>query len=53
MFDPEEQKLYLCYSCDAEFSIDPVTDEEEPEFCPYCGAGLVDEDEDQYDEEDK
>lgn len=51
MFDPEEQKLYLCYSCDAEFSIDPMTDEDEPTYCPYCGTEL--EYEEDLDDEDE
>lgn len=51
MFNPEEQKLYLCYSCDAEFSIDPMTDEDEPSYCPYCASELdIDEDLDYEDE---
>ena len=43
MFDDE--KIHLCYSCDAEFSVNAITDEEEPLYCPFCGAELEDSEE--------
>jgi len=46
-----EEKIHLCYSCDAEFIIDTITDEEDPQFCPFCGAELTEEDDDDMDEE--
>jgi len=46
----EEENIHLCYSCDAEFIIDALTDEELPTFCPFCGSELT-EDEDDIEEE--
>lgn len=48
MFD--EDKIHLCYSCDAEFAIDAITDEDPPVYCPFCGTEL-EESEEEDDEE--
>lgn len=47
----ENNQIYLCYSCDAEFSIDTITDEEEPLYCPFCGSELTGEEEDDSEDE--
>jgi len=41
----EDEKIHLCYSCDAEFSVNAITDEEDPLYCPFCGSELEDEEE--------
>lgn len=51
LFD-EEPDIIICFNCDAEFTITPISvDEEAPvSFCPYCGSDTdedVDEDEDE------
>jgi rRNA maturation endonuclease Nob1 len=39
MFD--EDKLHFCYECDAEFTINNITNEEEPKYCPLCGSPFL------------
>lgn len=47
------RRSYTCDHCDAEFKISHKLDEEyyEVNFCPFCGAQVDDEDND--DEEDE
>ena len=49
----EEENIILCVNCDAEYTLTKIDDEEqEPEFCPYCGYHQIDEEYDEDDEED-
>lgn len=49
----EEENIILCINCDAEYTITKIDDEEQtPEFCPFCGYHLIEEDFDDEDEED-
>jgi len=43
-----------CYDCYAEFTVEPADDLDEPVlFCPFCGAGLLEEmEEEDFDEDD-
>lgn len=50
MFE-EDKEIHLCYSCDAEFSVDALTDEELPSYCPFCGSELEYDEEDDLDDE--
>ena len=46
-YDNEEENIILCINCDAEYTITKIDNEEEdPEFCPFCGYHQVQEDED-------
>ena len=49
-YDEEEENIILCINCDAEYTITRIDDEEEqePEFCPFCGYHQLEE---EYDEE--
>lgn len=51
MFEQDEP-IYLCYSCDAEFSVEALTDEEIPSYCPFCGSNLDYDEEEDLDEEE-
>ena len=49
----EEENIILCINCDAEYTITKIDDEEqEPEFCPYCGYHQIDEGDDDIEDED-
>jgi hypothetical protein len=49
----EEENIILCINCDAEYTITKIDDEEqEPEFCPYCGYHQIDEEDDDIEDED-
>ena len=49
-YDEEEEKIFLCINCDAEYTITKIDDgDEEPKFCPFCG---YEQEEDSEDEED-
>lgn len=51
---PEEPDVHICFNCDSEFTITPITEEiEEVIFCCYCGAELYDEEDEDDEEEDK
>lgn len=49
----EEPDILICFDCDSEFTITPVSVDEESEIscCPYCGANIKEEDD--YDEEEQ
>lgn len=51
LFD-DELDIIICFNCDAEFTVTPVSvDEDVPvSFCPYCGSD-TDTEEDEDDEE--
>ena len=54
-YDEQEENIILCINCDAEYTITKIDDEEvEPEFCPFCGYHLIDEEDDdeEIDDED-
>ena len=52
MIQFDDENIILCVNCDAEYSVNKYDDEEqEPEFCPFCGYHLLEE-EDFDDEED-
>ena len=52
MIQFDEENITLCVNCDAEYSVTRYDDEEEePEFCPFCGYHLV-EDEDDFDQDE-
>ena len=38
-----DNEILLCTNCDAEFSVDRFDDEEEIQYCPFCGSHLWDE----------
>lgn len=47
--------IFTCYECDAEFSVDPTYEMEDPvSFCPYCGSEIEHEEDpdDELDDED-
>ena len=52
LFD-DEPDIIICFNCDAEFTVNPVSvDEDVPVcFCPYCGSDINEEDEDTSDED--
>ena len=52
LFD-DEPDIIICFNCDAEFTVLPVSvDEDVPvSFCPYCGSDTNEEDEDTSDED--
>ena len=55
-YDEEEEDMFLCVNCDAEYTITRYDDEQEPEaeFCPFCGYQHIEEDdEDDEDLEDE
>lgn len=60
VYDNQDDDIMLCVNCDAEYTITKIDDEEqEPEFCPYCGYQHSgddyeeeEEDEEDYDKED-
>ncbi len=43
----EEPNIIICYNCDSEFTVHPVSVDDDMDvcFCPYCG---VDMNEDEY-----
>ena len=52
-YDEEEENIILCVNCDAEYTITKIADEEaEPEFCPFCGYHILDEEDDDDEDED-
>lgn len=52
LINQEENEIHLCYTCDAEFSINSITEDGQPQYCPYCGSDLEVEDEEEFDEEE-
>ena len=43
-YNEQEENTILCTECDAEFTIHKLDDEEDDvEFCPYCGHALWEE----------
>lgn len=49
-YDDQSEDIILCINCDAEYTITKIDDDQqEPEFCPYCGFHHI---EDDYDDED-
>lgn len=51
----DEENIILCINCDAEYTITRIDGEEEqqPEFCPFCGYHLIEEEfEDEEDEDE-
>lgn len=53
MFQYDEEEIILCINCDAEYTVTKIDDEEQqPEFCPFCGFHLIEEEYDD-DEEDE
>ena len=40
----DEQNIKFCMNCDAEYTISRIDDDsEEPEYCPFCGHHLEEE----------
>ncbi len=49
---PDQENIIFCINCDAEYTLTKIDDDEqEPEFCPYCGYHLVEDDEDDEDDD--
>lgn len=47
----EELNVNICINCDAEFTIQEITnDNGEVCFCPFCGCELFDENDEENDE---
>ena len=47
----EELNVNICINCDAEFTIQEITnDNGEVCFCPFCGCKLFDENDEENDE---
>lgn len=52
MFQYDDEEIILCINCDAEYTVTKIDDEEQqPEFCPFCGFHLIEEEE--FDDEDE
>ncbi len=50
----EEDDITLCINCDAEYTITKIDDEEqEAEFCPFCGHHQLEDFDEDNDEEDE
>lgn len=48
-----DNEILLCTNCDAEFSVDRFDDEEEEiQYCPFCGSHLWDEELEEDDEDE-
>lgn len=48
-----EDDIVLCVNCDAEFSVNRFDDEEEEvQYCPFCGSHLWEEDYDDSEEDE-
>jgi hypothetical protein len=48
---PDQENIIFCINCDAEYTLTKIDDDEqEPEFCPYCGYHLVEDDDDEDDD---
>jgi uncharacterized paraquat-inducible protein A len=53
-YDEEDQDIILCVNCDAEYTITKIDDEQqEPEFCPFCGFQHIEDEEEDDDIEDE
>jgi len=54
-YDENDEDIILCVNCDAEYTITKIDDEDqEPEFCPYCGYHQIEEEfDDEEDDEDE
>lgn len=54
MIQLTEEEFFLCYECDAEFSVNAESEDALVSFCPYCGSELEldEQDDDDDDEED-
>ena len=53
MFQYDEEEIILCVNCDAEYTVTKIDDDEQlPEFCPFCGYHLVDDEYEDEEEED-
>ena len=50
LFD-EEPDIIICFNCDAEFIVNPVSVDEDVSvcFCPYCGSDTDTEEEEDED----
>lgn len=49
----EEEEIILCVNCDAEYTVTKIDDDEQrPEFCPFCGYHLAEDEDEDEDEED-
>ncbi len=46
MFEEEEEKTYMCSSCESEFSIRKLYSEHPTKYCPFCSDPIT-EDEDE------
>ena len=51
----EEPNITICFNCDSEFTVHPVSVDDDLDvcYCPYCGVDLnedehLDEDEEDY-----
>jgi hypothetical protein len=48
---PDQENIIFCINCDAEYTLTKIDDDEqEPEFCPYCGYHLVEDEDDEDDD---
>ena len=53
MFQYDDEEIILCINCDAEYTVTKIDDEEqEPEFCPFCGFHLIEDEFDDDEDED-
>jgi len=51
--DEQEDDIMLCVECDSEFTITKIDGDSQPvEFCPFCGAHMVEEDDEDFDEDE-
>jgi hypothetical protein len=50
----DQENIIFCMNCDSEYTLTKIDDDEQdPEFCPYCGYHLVEEDDDEDDDLDE
>lgn len=48
MFQYDDEDITLCVNCDAEYTVTKIDDDDQdPEFCPFCGYHQIDEEEDE------
>jgi len=45
----DEPNIIICFNCDAEFTVNPISVDEDVLvcFCPYCGSDTDSDDEDE------
>lgn len=55
MIQFDDENIILCVNCDAEYSVNKYDDDEEQEaeFCPFCGYHIIEDDEEFDDEEEE